>query len=615
MPDTGSEAIGTSRGRYQFDFTWDGPYGHLVRLMEQVGAREGVVLDLGCGYGAIAEPISSLGAEYVGCDIDKSALEDLRSRGFSGYEVNLAGDLSEQFEEVLRGLQGKRITAVVMQDVLEHLPFTTRTLTSLRNAFKLLGEPMLFVSVPNIAHVDVGAKLALGRFDYTATGLIDETHVSFFTESRLRSEMAAQGWQQCAANDFELAKSDQHFPPSHPGLALEAPLGSHIRHLRGQVDKSSTVNQFIRAFAVTPISVPSAEVGDSGGTRFLCVLVRTQGKRMDNLREALTCLAAQTCDDFSVKLLVHSSDEGLVKGVKEIVDEFDSHFSSRVSVIQVVGGQRARPLNVGLDLLDASYLSFLDDDDLVTGNWVQAFKEGATASGAQIVRSVTVDQQVERVTESGALAPYLIHTGLHPKHAFVFDFIQHFYSNQTPICSFAVPASVIDSFNLRFDENLPVTEDWQFLLRAVQLTGVVDTQVVTSIYRRWVGRDGSEYLVDSSVWDGIKTAILHDLDQAPLLFPPGSASRISRLQADMERARHVANEEREGRSRAEGLAQDYRQKAEHYHQEAQHYRQDAEVYRQKVDGYERSLSWKVTFPIRWFLYQARRRLLRQQLHR
>ena len=43
---------------------------------------DGVVLDLGCGYGHVSEPIRDLGLTYVGLDIDREALTDLEQRGF-----------------------------------------------------------------------------------------------------------------------------------------------------------------------------------------------------------------------------------------------------------------------------------------------------------------------------------------------------------------------------------------------------------------------------------------------------------------------------------------------------------------------------------------------------
>lgn len=586
MPNTDFEDSSRPVG-YKRNFSWESPYGKLVELVSQLRLKEGIVLDLGCGYGAVAEPITELGLDYIGLDSDKHALDDLRGRGIECFEVDISSseELREQVTEVLRLSDGKIIRAVMLQDVLEHLPSTTAFLASLRDVAELAGNPLLIMSIPNVAHVDVGAKLALGRFDYTPTGLLDSTHVSFFTESRLKEELAAHGWLEVARNDFHMNRSDQSFPALHPAVAPGASFSNFIRHWRNQVDETATVNQFVRAFATTEVGTPQRQPEEPAGRAFLSVIMRTEGTRGDYLREALTCLAAQSCDDFTVKLLVHTANAELVEAVVSLVGEFDDRFAARCHVKQIIGGQRARPLNQGLEMVDSAYVAFLDDDDLVTADWVDAFRAGARTSMGQVVRSVTVDQQVQRSSDPNGLASYLVHTGMHAKHSQTFDMVQHFYANQTPICSFAVPAAVIECFGLRFDEGLPVIEDWEFLLRACQIAGVHDTRKVTSIYRRWASEEGSSHKVDQKVWEGTRTGILYRFDQAPLLLPAGSASRISNLYETTLRLEQARLDTLDlAKERMEVI----------------------EELRDEIRGIQSSLSWRVTFPVRWFLHYARR---------
>jgi hypothetical protein len=539
-------------------------------------------------------------------DTDKDALDDLRGRGFPCFEVDLmsAADLQEQVEAAVRHCEHKPVRAVLLQDVLEHLPATGAFLQTLREIVEPLDNPLLVVSVPNVAHVDVGAKLALGRFDYTPNGLLDSTHVSFFTESRLTRELAAHGWLEVAANDFHLHRSDQSFPSLHPAVAAGASFSNFIRHWRNQVDNSATVNQFIRAYATTNVEVQRSEVPPPTTQKFLSVIMRTEGSREENLRESLTCLAAQTCDDFTVKLMVHSPNGDRVASVQSVVDEFDDRFAARCFVKQVVGGQRARPLNEALALVDSAYIAFLDDDDLVTGDWVATFLEGAKTSMGRVVRSVTVDQQVQRTSDDGP-ASYTIHTGLHAKHATTFDMVQHFYANQTPICSFAVPAETIDCFSLRFDEGLPVTEDWEFLLRTTQLAGVHDTLKVTSVYRRWVAGESSAHKVDKTVWEGTRTGILHRFDQAPMLLSAGSASRMFGL---YETSLLLEQEKLD----AMELAVERMAVIESLREDIKALEERIKSLGEEMRGLESSLSWRVTFPVRWFLHYARRILGRSR---
>ena len=515
--------------RYEFGFTWDSPYGRIVRLLEAHVAAGKVVLDLGCGYGAVAEPLLDLGYEYVGCDADAVALESLRQRGLESHQIDLA-DLDGLADRLTKIAGDRPVGAVLMLDALEHLPDTDGFLDELRACVLRLDRPMLGLSIPNVGHFDVGAKLVMGSWDVTPSGLLDETHVQFFTERRLRSVLRRGAWFEVDRRDLLMHHSDQHFPADHPVLADATPLRNLLWNLRRRTGDELTVNQFVRLFALASADVVPARPPADGPGPFLSVLMRTRGTRMHNLLEALVCLAAQTDDDFVVQLLVHTARRDVFQGVRNLVESFDPRFAGKVNVHQVQEGGRACPLNVGLTASErARYVAFLDDDDLVTADWVERFRCGAVAAPGQIVRSVTVDQAVRRNDDDRLLAPYHPVAGLFATHNPVFNAVEHFSRNRTPICSFAVPMEAVRSLGARFAEDAPVLEDWQFLLNLALVCGVHDTGVVTSIYHRWVDDEGSAGLVDQEVWDTTQRAIVHRLDTGPLLLPPGSASQIADL--------------------------------------------------------------------------------------
>lgn len=178
-------------------------------------------------------------------------------------------------------------------------------------------------------------------------------------------------------------------------------------------------------------------------------------------------------------------------------------------------------------------MAFLDDDDLVTADWIEVFTQASAAAPARVLRSVTVDRRVVRVRGDRHVGSYVTTSGLEATHARTFDLVQHLFMNQTPICSVALPREALRTFGLAFDEGLAVLEDWQLLLQLVLLCGVHDTGRTTSVYHRWEGADSSWGAIDPRIWDGIRLAILQRFDAAPLLLPPGSATRIARLQEDL----------------------------------------------------------------------------------
>ncbi len=530
MQSTGSDEL--TSPRYDFSFAWESSYGHVVELVKRLSPERGLVIDLGCGVGSLAKPLIELGYEYIGVDIDPVALAELSKRGLEGHELDLLQ--TEELAQRMRGLAGKRKVAVVLLvDVIEHIPETQPFLAAVRAGLELLGRSPLLISVPNVAHADLGAKLVFGRWDYTRTGLLDSTHTQFFTCERLQSETRACGLLELGAHDFKMRASDQHFPSDHPALSWTSPVAQAIRTWRDAVDPHGQTNQFIRAFIpceVEPIDATQISKVRPGllSAVPLTVVVRTQGKRNSRLRDALTCLAAQTTDNFEVLLMVHSDDEEpVLQEVNALVADFDSHFSFRVKVVHVSGGRRARPLNAALARLKADYVAFLDDDDLVMANWVESFVDAA-GDGA-IVRSSVAVREVSKPEEDSHCHPYIVHSALQFRYKLDFDRLQHVWRNETPICTFAVPRSLIETVGLRFDEDLPVLEDWDFLMRAAAFTSVRDTHNVTSVYQMWRSGESSASLHEASLWQATQRVLQDRMSLKPLVLPAGSADRVAKM--------------------------------------------------------------------------------------
>jgi SAM-dependent methyltransferase len=563
---------------YHFSYSAHGTYGHIVDLIDSLPIRGGVVLDLGCGFGAVAEPLAERGFDYVGVELDPDGVKDLRARGFEAYELDLWGVRDRPLAKALSEFVGERdVSAVLLLDVIEHCPDTAPFLSDVADAVVSLDRPLLVVSIPNVAHVDIAARLLAGDFSYTETGLLDRTHVQLWTEGRVHVELRRHGWMQVAANDFCLRRSDQ-FDAGHPLLAENTPLGQWVRRTRELADDAAYVNQFVRAFALAP-STGGGGPPPPPPEPALSVVIRTMGDRMGHLREALLCLAAQTDPDFEVELVVHSSDPLRVEHVQELVHEFSPDHADRIHVRHVIGGGRARPLNVGLDTARGRYVAFLDDDDLVTSDWVANFTRTASRHQARVIRSLAVLQDVTKLDGHEGL-PYLATSGFRSPYPPVFDFVQHLVANQTPIHTFAVPRRLVQTLRLRFDESLPVTEDWDFLLRVTSLAGVEDTGVVTAIYHWWLDQNGSAGAWSPEVWAGTRRTILDRLTAQPMVLSPNFARQV------------VAWAERGAESRtaladAEGRAA---------------------VATAGIEAFERSRAWRATTPLRRGFKLARRAL-------
>jgi glycosyltransferase involved in cell wall biosynthesis len=273
---------------------------------------------------------------------------------------------------------------------------------------------------------------------------------------------------------------------------------------------------------------------------FLSVLMRTQGKREMTIQEALLALAAQTSQDFELLVLAHDVSPDGIRELHALVDSFGEDFSSRVRVIPVEGGGRSRPLNVGIDSARGLYLAMLDDDDIVFAHWVETYKYFATQTPGRVIRCVPAEQDVRPTAWPGGKDGFGITSRPRCPWPKRFDLVDHFYENRTPNCNFAFPRSACTDLGIRFDETLPVVEDWDVLLRTALLCGVVDTDTVTSLWRKWDrSGDSSSTAHSRSDWHQSRDAVIAKLDRQPLILPAQSASRLSELVAVQDQFRAV----------------------------------------------------------------------------
>ena len=259
---------------------------------------------------------------------------------------------------------------------------------------------------------------------------------------------------------------------------------------------------------------------------FLSVLLRTQGRREQTLKDSLLCLAAQTDQDFEVIIVEHDATPEGSKMVREVVARQVPSFSSRVRILEVTGGTRARPLNAGIEVVRGQYVAVFDDDDLLFAHWVEEFHRQGVLHPGQVLRAVTAAQNAKIETwpqgQTGFRSISWPGAG-YPKE---FDQLNHLLVNQSPFMSVAFPSAIFVRFGLRFDEELLVCEDWDMILQATLLCGVIQVDAITSIYRLWVGSETSYTKHAEESWRASEARVYSRINGTVQLLPVGAANRI-----------------------------------------------------------------------------------------
>ena len=143
------------------------------------------VLELGCGAGGTGAAVLGAGkaGRYVGIELSPKAAAAARERLTEVIEGNV-----ETLD--LTPLHGA-FDALIISEVLEHLTDPWRTLKALAACVRPGGQ--VFASSPNVAHWRVVRSLVSGRFDYEESGVMDRTHLRWFTPASYRQMFEAAG--------------------------------------------------------------------------------------------------------------------------------------------------------------------------------------------------------------------------------------------------------------------------------------------------------------------------------------------------------------------------------------------------------------------------------------
>jgi len=158
--------------RYETAIDLDNPNNSQTQLISLVG-RDQNVLDVGCAAGDTAEMLIERGCRVSGVDIDAAAAEPAREV----LDELVIADIDRS--PLTEHFKAETFDAIIFGDVLEHL---VDPWAALRDATTLLRPGgRVLVSIPNVAHAAVRLSLLGGRWDYTQTGLLDRTHLRFFT--------------------------------------------------------------------------------------------------------------------------------------------------------------------------------------------------------------------------------------------------------------------------------------------------------------------------------------------------------------------------------------------------------------------------------------------------
>jgi 2-polyprenyl-3-methyl-5-hydroxy-6-metoxy-1,4-benzoquinol methylase len=190
----GNGDVGRVTEAYAYKPSAHSSHGRVLQLMQ--GRPPAKVLDVGCGPGWLAQALTEQGHTVIGVDLDEAP----------GVADRMQRFVRADLEQGLPDEVGDGFDVVIAADVIEHVRTSQTLLAEITGRLRHGGT--VIASVPNISHWYPRGRTALGLFDYDQRGILDSTHVRFFTRRSFLRVVRQVG----------LEPIDQH----HTGLPFDA---------------------------------------------------------------------------------------------------------------------------------------------------------------------------------------------------------------------------------------------------------------------------------------------------------------------------------------------------------------------------------------------------------
>jgi 2-polyprenyl-3-methyl-5-hydroxy-6-metoxy-1,4-benzoquinol methylase len=144
-------------------------------MVQSLGRQSLNILDVGCSGGYLGLKLKSAGHRVSGVEMDPVAAQHAKTLLDEVY----CGTVQDFFAQNPNG----KYDVILYGDVLEHIGEPSEVLQLTKQHLHVNGR--LIASVPNVSHIGMRWMLALGQWNYEDWGIMDRTHLRFFTRSSL----------------------------------------------------------------------------------------------------------------------------------------------------------------------------------------------------------------------------------------------------------------------------------------------------------------------------------------------------------------------------------------------------------------------------------------------
>lgn len=331
------------------------------------------VLDVGCGAGALGHHLKQRQPCWVsGIEVVPGVAE--QARGV--LDEVLVGDVESLVERPPR----ERFDCIVCADVLEHLREPGRVLRALREGW-LAPDGVVVASIPNVRHWSVIRQLLEGRWDYADAGLLDRTHLRFFTRTTLYFLFAEAGFHILEWRATRIPGAEAPPPPLLDALAAA---GLRVQTLaREAQDYQYLVLARPKPLPVYLVGGRAPAAAPAGGGRPLASIVIPVCNGVGFTRQCAESIMDSTRVPFELIFV----DNGSTDGTREYLAALAAGRAGEGACNRVLVLRNEQNLgfgpacNQGMAEAMGDYVVLLNNDTVVTDGWLERMAEAAERDG------------------------------------------------------------------------------------------------------------------------------------------------------------------------------------------------------------------------------------------
>ena len=152
---------------------------HNPDLLKYIPAESKKIIEVGCSSGALAREFKKISADcrWLGIEIDSTYTELAKRYCDECMTLDIETATSEFWD------QTKNADCWIFGDTLEHLKDPWSILKQIRSTIATTGS--VVTCIPNVQHWSIQARLSIGDFRYEKSGLLDQTHLRWFSRQTM----------------------------------------------------------------------------------------------------------------------------------------------------------------------------------------------------------------------------------------------------------------------------------------------------------------------------------------------------------------------------------------------------------------------------------------------